>query len=91
MTDQRPTEVEARQPSRKKKRHGRRQHWPALLARFPKLFWRRSEDDPWDDDWPVVRPENLEQYPLLAAAVLELFPETKLPWRRSRRPWAAGS
>jgi hypothetical protein len=67
MTDQRPTEVEARQPSRKKKRHGRRQHWPALLARFPKLFWRRSEDDPWDDDWPVVRPENLEQYPLLAA------------------------
>jgi len=56
-----------RQPSRKKKKHGRRQHWPALLARFPRLFWRRSEDDQWDDDWPVVRPENVQQYPLLAA------------------------
>ena len=42
-------------------------HWPALLARFPRLFRRPSEDDPWDDDWPVVPPESLEQYPVLAA------------------------
>jgi hypothetical protein len=48
------------------KNQERRRHWPALLARWPRLFWRPSEDDPWDDDWPVVRPEWLDQYQLLA-------------------------
>lgn len=62
MTDERPAKK-----NRKKKQHGQRRHWPALLARFPRLFWRASEDDPWDGDWPVVRPESLEQYPVLAA------------------------
>jgi hypothetical protein len=53
--------------SSRARRRGRRRHWPALLARFPRLFWRPSEDGPWDDDWPVVQPESLERYPLLAA------------------------
>jgi len=51
------------QPAKKKER---RRHWPALLVRLPRLFWHPSEDDPWDDDWSVVRPEWLNQYQLLA-------------------------
>jgi hypothetical protein len=45
----------------------RRNRRPALLARFPRLFWRSSVDDQWPDDWPVVSPEHLEEYPALSA------------------------
>jgi hypothetical protein len=38
---------------------------PALLARWPKLFWRSSVDEPWPGDWPVVRQEQLGDYPVL--------------------------
>lgn len=50
-----------------KKPKGRRRHWPALLKRFPRLFWRPSEDKPWGDDWPVVSPGSLTKYQTLAA------------------------
>lgn len=43
-----------------------RPHRPALLARFPKLFWLHSEDEGWKDDAPVVRVQQLEKYPALA-------------------------
>src|SRR5271166_2800084 len=56
----------APQRKKKKKKKRRRRHWPALLVRLPKLFWHPSEDDPWDDDWPVVQPAWLTQYQLLA-------------------------
>ena len=39
---------------------------PALLARFPKLFWRRGAEQVWPDDPPVVRPADLATYPALA-------------------------
>jgi hypothetical protein len=50
----------ARAPARRRFRP------PALLARFPKLFWRRSAEQPWPDDLPVVRPAHLTDYPALA-------------------------
>lgn len=43
----------------------RKIHRPALLARFPKIFWRPSVDGEWADDWPVVRQGQLEEYPAL--------------------------
>jgi hypothetical protein len=46
---------------RKKARRRR----PALLARWPKLFWRSSADEPWPSDWPVVRQEQLGDYTAL--------------------------
>jgi hypothetical protein len=39
---------------------------PALLARFPRFFWRPSVDAEWVDDWPVVRRQQLAEYPALA-------------------------
>jgi SMODS and SLOG-associating 2TM effector domain 3 len=39
---------------------------PALLARFPKIFWNPSLDDPWANDWPMVRSEHLAEFPALA-------------------------
>ena len=52
------------QPPKRKRRRKRRR--PALLARFPKLFWHPSVDGQWPDDWPVVRREQLSEYPALA-------------------------
>jgi hypothetical protein len=45
----------------------RRIHRPALIARFPKLFWHPSLDAKWANDWPVVPPEQPGEYPELAA------------------------
>lgn len=44
----------------------RRIRRPALLARFPRFFWRPSVDEEWPGDWPVVRREQLDEYPVLA-------------------------
>lgn len=49
---------------------------PALLYRFPKLFWRPPIDQDWTDDWPVVREQDLTEYPQLSgdlAVWLELL------------------
>jgi hypothetical protein len=51
---------------RRRRRRSGRQHWPALIARFPRLFWRPAEDEVWDNDWPVVPPQSLTDYPLLS-------------------------
>jgi hypothetical protein len=48
-----------RHPARKKRR-------PALLYRFPKLFWSPPIDQEWEDDWPVVRDQDVVDYPQLA-------------------------
>ena len=48
------------------KRKQRRKHWPALLVRWPRFFWRPPEDDSWDDDWPVLERAWLKDYPELA-------------------------
>lgn len=42
-----------------------RRRTPALLARFPKLFWHPRVEDEWADDWPVVPPERVDEYPAL--------------------------
>jgi hypothetical protein len=53
-------------PAKKRRRRwSDRRHWPALIARFPRLFWRPAEDGAWDNDWPVVSPQGLADYPLL--------------------------
>jgi hypothetical protein len=39
---------------------------PALLARFPKIFWNPSLEDAWASDWPVVQSEHLAEFPALA-------------------------
>ena len=44
----------------------RRIRRPALLARFPRFFWHPSVDEQWPGDWPVVRREQLDEYPGLA-------------------------
>jgi Protein of unknown function (DUF4231) len=48
------------------KKPGRRNRRPALVARFPRIFWHPSVDDEWPDDWPLVRREQLSEYPALA-------------------------
>jgi Protein of unknown function (DUF4231) len=50
---------------RQRRRRLDRQHWPALIARLPRLFWRPAEDETWDNDWPVISPQTLEDYPWL--------------------------
>jgi hypothetical protein len=49
----------AKKPARKNRR-------PALLRRFPKLFWRPSVDQDWDNDWVVLEEEDRSKYPELA-------------------------
>jgi len=46
-------------PAKKKRR-------PALLYRFPKLFWRPPVDQDWEADWLVVREQDRKQYAQLA-------------------------
>jgi hypothetical protein len=57
-----------------------RQHWPALIARFPRLFWRPAEDASWDidADWPVVTPQSLADYPRLGTD-LRVWPDQLEP------------
>jgi hypothetical protein len=44
-----------------------RKNWrPALLRRFPKIFWRPSIDQDWDNDWIVLEEEDQDEYPQLA-------------------------
>jgi hypothetical protein len=52
--------------SKQRRRWPDRQHWPALIARFPRLFWRPAEAGTWDNDWPVVSGQTLEDYPWLS-------------------------
>lgn len=56
-----PVHAEAQERARRP-----RSHWPALIVRFPRYFWRPSMDEEWADDWPVVRGEQLDEYPALA-------------------------
>ena len=64
MTEEQPVGTVARQVPKKPK--VRRKHWPALVKRFPRFFWRPRADEPWDDDWPVVPSEPLDEYRTLA-------------------------
>lgn len=54
------------EPKKKKKKRERRKHWPALLVRWPRFFWRPREDAKWEDDWPVVERAWLKDYTVLA-------------------------
>ena len=57
----------ASQPGNKRRRRwSGRQHWPALIARFPRLFWHPAEDEIWDSDQPVVPLQSLADYPWLS-------------------------
>jgi hypothetical protein len=51
---------------KQRRRWSDRRHWPALIARFPRLFWRPAEAGTWDNDWPVVSGQALEDYPWLS-------------------------
>jgi hypothetical protein len=44
----------------------RKSHRPALIARFPRLFWRLPENSRWPGDWPVVEQDQVTEYPALA-------------------------
>jgi hypothetical protein len=67
MTDEQPVPAspEPRPAKKQRRRRTGRQHWPALIARFPRLFWRPAEEGTWDNDWPVVSPQSLDDYPWL--------------------------
>src|SRR5262249_13039077 len=56
------TTVMAAAPKKSAKKNRR----PALLRRFPKLFWRPGIDRDWDNDWIVLEEEDRDKYPLLA-------------------------
>ncbi len=64
MTEEQPVASVEKQGAKKPKE--RRKHWPALLKRFPRFFWRPSENGRWDDDWPVVPAEPGDDYQALA-------------------------
>lgn len=65
MAEEQPVQSAEKPVAEKQK--VRREHWPALLKRFPRIFWRPPEDEPWDDDWPVVPPPgSLAEYGTLA-------------------------
>ena|SRR5215468_9589005 len=55
---------------------------PALLARLPKLFWHPSVDSEWANDWPVVRQEQLADYPVLATDLRVWLNELEPRFRR---------
>ncbi len=66
MTDEKPAKAAGQAPRKQKKQKERRRHWPALLKRFPRFFWRPREDGEWKGDWAVVPPEALDEYKTLA-------------------------
>lgn len=65
MTDEQAAYPERRRERRQRRRRAGRRHWPALIARFPRLFWRPLEEGRWDSDWPVVSEHDLAAYPEL--------------------------
>lgn len=44
----------------------KRKRRPALLYRFPRLFWRPRIDQDWDGDWLVIQEKDRAQYAQLA-------------------------
>jgi len=62
-----------------KKRARRR---PALLARFPKFFWRPSVDGKWANDWPVVSRKHVREYPELGQDLAVWDEHLELRFRR---------
>lgn len=57
-----PATVMAAAPKKRARKNWR----PALLRRFPRLFWRPSVDRDWDNDWVVLAEEDRDKYPELA-------------------------
>ena len=51
--------------SARKKKPPRKRRRPALLYRFPKIFWRPAIDKDWDSDWRVVQDQDRKQYAAL--------------------------
>jgi hypothetical protein len=75
MTDEQVAAGPEPQPGNKQRRRWPdRQQRPALIARFPRLFWHPSETGSWDNDWPVVSPQSLDDYPWLRMD-LTVWPE----------------
>jgi uncharacterized protein DUF4231 len=71
MTDEQIVAGPVSQPGNKpRRRRAARQHWPALVARFPRLFWRPAEDEAWDSDRPLVPPQSLDDYPWLSTDLM---------------------
>src|SRR5260370_39930012 len=66
MTEEKPAKAAGQAPREQKKQKERRRHWPALLKRFPRFFWRPREDGDWKGDWAGVPPEAMDEYKTLA-------------------------
>jgi len=62
----------------------RRYRRPALLAQFPRLFRHQSVNEQWPSDWPVIRQEQLTEYPALATD-LSVWHELEPTFRRLDR------
>jgi SMODS and SLOG-associating 2TM effector domain 3 len=58
---ERATVTRPRKEEKKKRRR------PALLARFPKLFWHPSAEGEWTTDSPLVKRDQINDYPALEA------------------------
>jgi hypothetical protein len=74
MTDEQVAAGPGPQPGSKRRRRRPARQRPALIARFPRLFWHPSETGNWDSDWPVVPPQSLDDYPWLRMD-LAVWPE----------------
>jgi len=60
-----------------------RNDWsPALLRRFPKLFWRPHIDEDWDNDWVFLEKEDLDKYPQLTDDLAVWSDVLRLRFRR---------
>lgn len=49
------------------KKRAKKNRRPALLYRFPKIFWRPTIDKDWPNDWVVLKQKDREKYPQLAS------------------------
>jgi hypothetical protein len=75
MTDEQIAAGAVSQPGNKPRgRPPDRPHWPALIARFPRLFWRPAEDEAWDSDRPLMPPQGRDDYPSLSQDLM-VWPE----------------
>jgi hypothetical protein len=60
----------------------RRSRRPALLARFPRLFWRPDVDHEWPDDPKVVKRKHLVRYGELRGDLGVWVDDVEPRWRR---------
>src|SRR5215471_13864271 len=82
VPDSGPVPVAAPETAARKAGKPKKERRPALLDRFPKLFWRPNVDADWPRDWNVLNEQDKTEYAQLAEDLAVWNDQVKPVFRR---------